>query len=387
MIRTRMALSAAAVLTVSVAGGAASAQLLPHGTQPEPTNRQTPQQTRPASPGVAPASDHPAAPALMTDQVVGMGKLVFDSTLADAGEILDLEPAELNFRFRNEGSGPLTITRVVPSCGCTVPELEKTVYAPNETGTIKVMFDPTGRQGHVSRNIQVMTDSTATPTQFIDVKALVKPVVLAMPGDLLNFESVTKGEEVVRDVKVYGRFPGFEVTRASTNDPSVFDVEVLPGGETEVLGETMYEQTVRVTLKKRASPGSPNASLSIRTNDTRRPIFSVPVLARIIGDLELSPVRMTLGRLQVGDTFQREIKVRHRRGEAFEITHANLNNPAVAAEFTFEPIDPETRTEWIVRASGKVLAVAPRLNVSVSIVTDVEGEEMMAMQMTGSLRP
>lgn len=334
-------------------------------------------------------ASEPETPAVSKagDDTAGHGRMLFFETTEDAGEVFDTDPVPMEFKFRNTGGGPLTITRVQPTCGCTVPELEKTVFEPNEVGTIKVVFDPRGRQGPVSRAIQVFTDSTQTPSMAITVRAHVKPVVVAMPHDVLNFESVDKGTEVVREVRVLGRFPEFEVTRASTTEPALYDVEVVPVGSAEIDGDTLYEHVVRVTLKKTAPPGQYNASLSIRTNDEKRPIMTVATVARIAGDLEISPVRMTLGRLTVGQEFEREVRVRNRKGVAFEIEGAVMTNPSVAAEYTFEPVDPETRTEWIVRAKGRVVSTAPRLNATLNLRTDVKGEEMTGVQVTGVLRP
>lgn len=357
------AFTAMAALSIPLCG--ASAQLLPQGDDP--------------APGVSPAGEpHPLA---------GQGRIVFVDETADAGEIFDLEPAPLEFKFRNIGGGPLKVTSIKPTCGCTVAELEQTVYAPNEMGTIKVKFDPHGRQGNVARTIQVFTDSITTPSKVVTIKAFVKPVVLTMPADMVNFEAVNKGQSAVREIRVFGRFPEFEVSRVSISDPMMYNTEVEPVGSAEVMGETLYEHLIRVTLKDDASPGTHASTLTIRTNDERKALFSMPVMSRVIGDLELSPVRITLGRLAVGDSFDREIRVRSRSAQPFELTGAAMSNPSVSVEFTVEPVDPENRTEWIVRAKGHVSTVAPRFNATVNLLTDVKGEELTPVQMNGVLRP
>jgi len=357
------AFAATAALSIPLCG--ASAQLLP------PANDSAPA----------------ASPVVEPDALAGQGRIVFIDETADAGEIFDLEPAPLEFKFRNVGGGPLTVTSIKPTCGCTVAEMEQKVYAPNEIGTIKVTFDPHGRQGNVARTIQVFTDSITTPAKVVTVKAFVKPVVLTIPSDIVNFEAVNKGQSATREVRVMGRFPEFEVSRVSITDPMMYETEVVPIGSAEVMGETLYEHLIRVTLKDDAAPGNHASTLTIRTNDERKPLFSIAVMSRVIGDLELSPVRMTLGRLAVGDTFERELRVRSRSAQPFELTGAAMSNPAVAVDFTVEPVDPENKSEWIVRAKGRVLAVAPRFNTTVNLLTDVKGEELTPVQMNGVLRP
>lgn len=371
---------------VALAGSVSNAQLLPRDPAPSRTPRPAPQQSPQLAPARAPAIAPAGSPGVNNDPLAGKGRIVFVDTTADTGEIFDEEPATVEFQFRNIGAGPLTITNIKPSCGCTVPQMEKSVYAPNEVGTIRVQFDPKGRQGAVSRTIQVFTDSETTPNQTINVRSFVRPVVLTIPGDVLNFEAVEKGQSATREIRVFGRFPEFEVQRASTTDPTMYDVEVSTVGEVEWAGETLYEHVVRVSLKPGVKPGQHNTSVSIRTNDDRRPIFSVPTIVRVMGDLELSPVRMTLGRLSVGDTFEREMRVRSRSAAPFEITGAAMSNTAINAEFTFEPVDPEVRNEWIVRAKGVVATAAPRFNAMVNLMTDVKDEELTPLTVTGVLR-
>ncbi len=334
-----------------------------------------------------PAESAPVAQDPTPAPPTGAGRILFVNDTADTGEILDLEPVTVKFEFRNVGPGPLTITRVQSSCGCTVPELDKKVYEPNEYGFITATFDPKGLQGDVGRSVQVFTDSISHPSTTINVRSFVKPVVLVAPKDILNFEMVEKGQEAVREVRVFGRFADFQVTRASTDDPLNYEVEIEKKGEVEMLGDMLQEYMVRVKLKGTTAPGQHTGSLTIRTNDERRPIFSVALMSRVLGDLEMSPVRMTLGRLAIGDAFEQEIRVRSRSGKPFEINGLTLANQAVDAEFTFEPLDPDSRTEWIVRAKGAVRAAAPRFNAMVNILTDVSGEELTPFQMTGVLRP
>ncbi len=349
---------------------AASGQLMPVDTPPG-------QPTQP--PGVAPLTD--------PTSLVGEGRIVFVSNRLNAGEMLDTETGHVEYQFRNVGNGPLTISQIKPSCGCTVPELEKKVYQPDETGIIKVDFDPKGKRGNVVQSIRVFTDSKATPMVNLTMDAMVKPIVVLEPNAVLNFMSVEKGQRVSKDIRVMGRFSEFQVTRATTNDPLNFDVEVIPGGEVEVDGETLYEQTIRVILKETATPGQLRTELSIRTNEEKKQIFSMAAVARVMGDVQFSPARLTLGRLEVGDTFERELRVTSRSGEAFNITGATLNNRTVSAKFVATPLDPEKKTEWIVKVTGTVDQPAARFNTVVNVLTDVPGEEIVPLQVYGQLRP
>jgi len=363
---------ASALLTALVAVGShASAQLMPVDTPPGKD------------------ADTPPAfsPMVNNDSLVGEGRLVFISDRLDAGELLDTQIGHVEYQFRNVGNGPLTISQVKPSCGCTIPELDKTVYAPNEAGVIRVDFDPKGKRGNVLQSVRVFTDSKTSPMINLTLRAMVKPIIVLEPNAVLNFMTIEKGQGATKDIKVMGRFPEFKVTRATTDDPLNFSVEVIPGGKVQIDTDTLFEHTIRVTLKDTASPGQLRTEISIRTNEERKPIFSMSGVARVMGDVQFSPARLTLGRLEVGDTFERELRVTSRSGSAFEITGATLNNRTISANFVAIPVDPEKRTEWIIKATGTVEQPAARFNSIVNILTDVKGEELVPLQLYGQLRP
>ena len=320
-----------------------------------------------------------------SDAKKGKGNLVFASTTEETGTIYDNETPKLQFRFKNMGSGPATIESIKPACGCTAVELEKKTYAPGESGVIEVVFDPKGKQGAIARNIQVYTDQENKPNLLLVVRSFVKPLLVIEPYQVA-FSPIEKGSSSTRDIHIKGRFEDFEVTRVTTNDPGVFGIELINNGKVVEGEDTLYDWIIRVTISENAKPESYRTELSVRTNDESKPIFTVPVVARVLGDLQMTPIRMTLGRLVVGDTFTNEIHVRTKTGKAFEIKSASSNTIAIDAEYTFEPVDPEVRNDWIVRAKGKVVNVAPRFNAQLYITTDIEDEDMVSVQMYGQLR-
>ena len=326
----------------------------------------------------------PANPAVAEPAQENQGRLVFSSKTQDAGEILDTNDAHLAYLFRNTGTGPLTITQVKTSCGCTVPELDKKTYMPGESGTLNVTFDPKGKTGTIARNITIFTDSEHTPSETLIVRALVKPIIVTEPR-MLSFDALQKGETATSEFKVYGRTDDFKVTRATVSEPGVFDVEVEDQGEVEYKGETLRMSVVKVTVKPGARPNNHRADVTIRTNDERKPIFSAVAMARVLGDLKLDPVRVTLGRMIVGDEFEREFHVVSKSGKSFNIENVAFSTIALDSEVTFEPANEE-KSDWLVKINGTVTNPAPRFNTPIRIVTDVQDETEMSMQMYGQIR-
>lgn len=84
------------------------------------------------------------------------------TTLTIDAEPLDEEAVGV-FAFTNTGDSAITLTDVSSSCGCTVPELTKKVYAPGESGELRAVFTFQGREGKQVKTISVRTDDKARP--------------------------------------------------------------------------------------------------------------------------------------------------------------------------------------------------------------------------------
>ncbi len=68
------------------------------------------------------------------------------------------EQAVAVFPFRNAGDRPVRIIALDPSCSCMAAEPGKELYAPGESGEIRVTLALTGYVGHLQRSVAVETD-------------------------------------------------------------------------------------------------------------------------------------------------------------------------------------------------------------------------------------
>lgn len=75
------------------------------------------------------------------------------------GKITEGQKVEFNFRFKNVGTHPLIIESAIPSCGCTIADKPEKPVLTGETGTIKVVFNSSGRAGDVHKEIDVLSNS------------------------------------------------------------------------------------------------------------------------------------------------------------------------------------------------------------------------------------
>ncbi|MCR5115665.1 MAG: DUF1573 domain-containing protein [Bacteroidales bacterium] len=87
-----------------------------------------------------------------------VAEITFESLEHDYGNIYKGDNGECEFKFKNTGKAPLTITKCQASCGCTVPSWPRDPIAPGKTAVIKVKYD-TNRLGTINKSITVTSDA------------------------------------------------------------------------------------------------------------------------------------------------------------------------------------------------------------------------------------
>ena len=87
--------------------------------------------------------------------------IAFDVKTHDFGRIKE-EDGRVTyiFSFVNNGKGPLVVSRVQSSCGCTTPVWTKTPIEPGKKGTITVTYNPLGRPGKFFKPVSVYSNAT-----------------------------------------------------------------------------------------------------------------------------------------------------------------------------------------------------------------------------------
>ena len=87
-----------------------------------------------------------------------------DSSYRDFGTIKEGQKLDVSFRFRNTGNTPLVISRVQPSCGCTIAEQPKEPIAPGAEGQIRASFNSEGRPGVNHKTLFVSSNTKGRQT-------------------------------------------------------------------------------------------------------------------------------------------------------------------------------------------------------------------------------
>jgi Protein of unknown function (DUF1573) len=111
-------------------------------------------------------------PADSTSKTKGSGKsvIIFRDYQHDFGKVAEGEKISYTFTFDNEGTDNLIISSATTTCGCTVPEYDSKPIKPGASGTLKVVFDTSGRSGMQTKTITVNSNASK-PVVLIKITA------------------------------------------------------------------------------------------------------------------------------------------------------------------------------------------------------------------------
>lgn len=140
------------------------------------------------------------------------------------------QPANVAYRFRNAGDKAVTILSATASCGCTVPAIEKSTYAPGESGSLPVSHKPKPGAGVHVYSISVQTDEGGGRTHVLTLQVTNNPRIALMPR-VLNWAA---GEErVPKQVNVRLRRDEPLKLAGAQAEPDVLDFKIVDGAQPE----------------------------------------------------------------------------------------------------------------------------------------------------------
>jgi len=100
-------------------------------------------------------------------------EISLDKDVHDYGTIQQGANGSCVFTVTNSGSAPLIISRCKGSCGCTVPQCEKSPIMPGQQSEITVKYD-TKRIGPINKSVTISSNASNEPTKVIRIKGKVE---------------------------------------------------------------------------------------------------------------------------------------------------------------------------------------------------------------------
>jgi hypothetical protein len=204
--------------------------------------------------------------------------LAFDQYLVDLGPVAPSEEIRAHFDFTNRGHAPVTVTELVPSCGCLQPQMEKKVYR-------------TGESGHFVVRVQTANENPGLKEYTIAVK-YADPVARE---ETVIFRVILPDNQVIvrpRALALYQigeQGPGLkpqqiEVTDRRNRHLNITRVECsrdfahVELGDSKIDDAGQWHGHLDVTVPNRLPAGRVEAVVRIFTDDPDYKVLRVPLI-------------------------------------------------------------------------------------------------------------
>ncbi len=228
---------------------------------------------------------------LINNQRSQPGELVLEKNLIDLGEVPVWEGAVTrSVQVRNQGQKPVIIERTESSCGCSVVEGPDRL-APGEVGAFQVTFDPKAAAGISESKIQIFTDSPKIPQVTLTLLAKVKPT-LELSSPLCDFGTIRPDSVHEKQIRLRANAP-LDLT----------DSQLAPSEHPNLSWKFEKKDEKECILKIRLGPvktkGLFSAVLTILLPDKQT--MTLPVIARVVGTVQIQPGTLFYGTVLKGD--------------------------------------------------------------------------------------
>ncbi len=279
------------------------------------------------------------------------------------------------FVLRNEGEGPLTISRVKATCGCTVAKLAKDVLEPGEETCVEAVLTLSSHVGKLAKTILVYSDDPKTPNFRLTMIGTTVEFIRMTPSRV-TFGKINEDDPRVRElllepVSEKARFglPKIE----SDSDKIAVDVKPQEKGKGYVVTLRTVNPLPRGYLK---------GNLRILTDNKILPQLMVPFNAHVMGKIAIAPKEIILYEQADGTPVrQRFLNIAPGSLPTFKVTGAVPPSPEVTAE-----IIPRDKNRYLVKLLN-LRATKEIDGKEVVITTDVAGYERIVIPIRVKERP
>ena len=209
-------------------------------------------------------------------------KAVYSSSLFNFGKLQPGAVADTKFTISNSGNAPLEIQKVIASCGCTSADVDKKSIPPGESATLAVRFSSKGFFGEQVKNVRVYTNDPKAHSLLFTLRGEVEREFSIQPAQFF-FGNVLKGSSPRIQLHLSAKRPGILLGEVSTRS-EFLDVRAVDAGTAEEPAKD-----IEVIIKPGVSTQILRSSVMIRTNSENESVVSIPVYAKIVGELQAEP--------------------------------------------------------------------------------------------------
>jgi len=233
-------------------------------------------------------------------------KAMFDHTSFDFGEVAAGTTTEHSFPVKNIYPEDVHVASIPPSCNCLKSEVAQPLLKAQEQSEIKAVLDTRNVKGHWEATITVVFDQPFPAEVQLQVCAQICSNILVEPSEA-RFESVEQGTSASRTLTVScARRPDWRIDQVKPSSPYLDAIAVERGRDQ---AKVTYE--LQLQLKPNTPAGYLREQLMLVTNDpvARAREILVPVDARIVSAVQVSPSPLPLGILRPGQRVTKSLVV------------------------------------------------------------------------------
>jgi len=321
-----------------------------------------------------------SAPAAVAEAARGPEILV-DSITHDFGAVSDVRPLLHTFQLMNTGDAPLEIGELDADCRCTTAALENTVIEPGDMQALEVSWDVIG--SGLQRKTVTLHSNAGNGSVLLSISADIHPFVSAAPR-ILEFGTVHNTELQRGLVEI-------------TCDDLEFSVEsvtcLIPELQAQLVGDPADGRaTLEVVLAPTERVGlfAPRVQVDVRGRvevggESILHRFELPVRANLYRELLAEPPMVAVGRVELGGTVERTVRISRPGGGAFAITGTQVQCTVPGLTAVVRLVTG-TDAVYDVTLMGDVGAFEGRISGQLILTTDLPGEPTRSLSIAGMVR-
>lgn len=319
------------------------------------------------------------------EEVIQGPRIIFEEKSHVFGVIHNDQEVSHIFKFKNIGNSKLVIENVKTGCGCTSTVLGEKEIAPGGDGQIEVKFNSRGKNGHQRQTVQVKTNDPVSPNTPLTIQMEIKRDFTLKPqsiymGNLSAGETkemsltITAATDEIKPVKIESSSPNltYELSEPKKNNAN----------------ETEWTLKAKL-LAKESSQNVQRETLTVHTNSTALAKIDIPVQARVVGDITISPTLLNFGTLKPGQVQTRDARLVSRSEAKLEIERIETNGLPVEVTVSDEMEGKIKKLEAVITAPDSPNQL--RGNIDIYVVGQKEPFKLFVMsqvrQEAASVKP
>jgi thiol-disulfide isomerase/thioredoxin len=297
-----------------------------------------------------------------------------DEEAHDFGQTWVGPPLAHSFKITNGGDAPLEISRVKPSCGCTIAGNYPKTIAPGESGEFPFSLASNKLRGHFEKSVTISSNDPVTPELRLKLKGEVKRYVEVTPPSA-NFARITTQEPQERIVNLTN----------NTDNPLKLTLDQPADSKfkAELVEKTPGKQfDLRISAVPPFAPGNLRATVTLKTNIPEQNEVTVDVNGIVPARLEVQPSVVIVNPPRGEETtgVSRVVRFTNYGKNPVKVLEATVDDPAVTVNVS-ERKAGESYTVQVQMPAGYQ---PPATGKSITLKTDDTEQPTITVPIQGS---